>query len=49
MQANRIGSLTSIDDVELTAITVQDVNLAVANNGITDQSAAAATAAAATR
>jgi hypothetical protein len=30
MQANRIGSLTSIDDVELTAITTQDINLAVA-------------------
>jgi Holliday junction resolvasome RuvABC ATP-dependent DNA helicase subunit len=32
MQANRIGSLTSIDEVELTAITTQDINLAVADN-----------------
>jgi hypothetical protein len=44
MQANRIGSLTSIDDVELTAITAEDVNLAVANNGISDHSAAASAA-----
>jgi Cdc6-like AAA superfamily ATPase len=34
MQANRIGSLTStyVADVELTAITAQDINLAVADN-----------------
>jgi Cdc6-like AAA superfamily ATPase len=36
MQANRIGSLTStyVADVELTAITEQDIDSAVANNRI---------------
>ncbi len=33
MQANRVGRLTAVDDIELTTITAQDVSLALADEG----------------